>query len=160
LDGDGTLLACRLARLADDSRAFLGQAPLTLAGMLLIAWKLEVKPRAEVTKSNESATIGSKLKRIDFVGAFFLSTTILSAMLVLDMGGEKVPWSSPLIFILVGSSITAAAFFYFIEKYWANEPIFPLRLLSHRPVVLDYGLQMVQVASQMAVRGLFTFSTA
>ena len=128
----------------------MGQAPLTLVAMVLVAWKLEVKPKNN-PKNNESQSIGSKLKRIDFLGAFFMSMAILPAMLILDMGGEKVSWTSPILAILGGLTVIGGILFYVTEKHFAKEPIFPLRLLSHRDVVLDYILLTVQTASQMAV---------
>lgn len=132
--------------------AFIVQAPLTTLAMVLVAWKLNVKPRKqEDNESDEPQTIRAKLKRIDFPGAVFMSTTILTAMLILDMGGDKVPWVSSVIAILAGATLISGSLFYVTEKYWAKEPIFPLRLLSHKDVVLDYTLWLVQIASQSAV---------
>jgi hypothetical protein len=120
--------------------------------MALVAWKLKVKPKNnEPQRIDEPQTIRAKLRRIDFLGATFMSTTILSAMLVLDMGGEKVAWTSPVIIILAGLAVISGLSFYVVEKFWAKEPIFPLRLLFHRDVALDYVLMSVQIASQMAV---------
>jgi hypothetical protein len=121
--------------------------------MVLVAWKLKVRPKDDkVNNTNGPQSIGTKLKRIDLPGALLMSMTILAAMLILDIGGEKISWTSPTIAILVGTTFLSGLFFYFAEKYWAKEPIFPLRLLTHWEVVLDYILSSVQVASQMAVR--------
>jgi MFS family permease len=70
--------------------AFLIQAPATVFAMVLVAWKLKVKPKDDnLNGSNEPKSIGTKLKRVDLPGSIFMSLTILSAMLILDMGGEK-----------------------------------------------------------------------
>jgi MFS family permease len=138
--------------------AFLCQAPLTVIAMLLVAWKLDIKPTKRATEAGNGAEqhVFAKLKRVDFMGSLFLSSLILSAMLIIDMGGDKVSWTSPVIPILAIISIVSGVFFYFTEKRWAKEPIFPLRLLSHKVVVLDYAILGVQVASQLAVSSLFT----
>jgi MFS family permease len=132
--------------------AFLIQAPATVFAMVLVAWKLKVKPKDDnLNGSNEPKSIGTKLKRVDLPGSIFMSLTILSAMLILDMGGEKIPWTSPIIVILAIITVIGGLLFYSIEKYWAKEPVFPLRLLSHKDVVLDYFLLAVQIASQLPV---------
>ena len=132
--------------------AFLLQTPLTVIAMVLVAWKLKIKPKSDVNKLDEPQTIGAKLKRIDFMGALFLSSTILGVMLILDLGGEKTPWTSPTIAFLAGGTLFSGMLFYVTEKSFAREPIFPLRLLSRKAVILDYLLISIQTASQIAVR--------
>lgn len=132
--------------------AFLGQAPATVVAMVAVAWKLQIKPgKKEGDDGADGPTILSKLKRIDVVGALFLSATILAGLLVLDMGGDKVPWNSPLIYVLAGTAVVCAGIFYVVEEYWATEPIFPTRLITHKEVLLDYAIQVVQTACQVAL---------
>ena len=133
-------------------RAFIGQAPLTVIAMILVGWRLQIKPKCKPGAGpDEPKVLGSKLKRIDFLGALFMSTTILSAMLILDMGGQKVPWGSPLIAALGSVTVVAGILFYIVEMCFAKEPIFPLKLLSHKAVVLSYLTFAVQISSQMPV---------
>lgn len=117
--------------------------------MGLVAWKLHV-PEAD-GGSRSSDSLRSSLKRVDFVGAAFLSVTVLSFLLVLDMGGEKAPWASPIIVSLVGICVAFGVLFYMAEKSWAKEPIFPLQLLSQYDVVTSYLIMAFQNASQTAV---------
>lgn len=132
--------------------AFVLQAPLAVLAMLLVAWKLKVKPKsAPLEGASPSSSLGSRLRRIDFVGALFISSTVLGAMLILDLGGDEIPWRSPLIAGLAAATVCCGVCFYITEKHWAQEPIFPLRLLFHKHVVLDYLLSIVQIASQTAV---------
>ncbi|KAF2099452.1 MFS general substrate transporter [Rhizodiscina lignyota] len=132
--------------------AFLIQAPLTGIAMVLVAWRLNIQPKMKsTTKADEDQSIGAKLKRIDFVGAIFMSTTILAAAMILDMGGDKVSWASPTIGILAGATVLSGIMFYVTEKYWAKEPIFPLHLLSHKHLVLDYVLLTVQLMLYIAL---------
>ncbi|KAF2663697.1 MFS general substrate transporter [Microthyrium microscopicum] len=132
--------------------AFILQGPLTVIAMVLVAWKLELKPKPDANVENtESQTMKEKLKRIDFLGALFMSTTILAAMLVFDLGGVKVPWTSPLIAGISVIAFTSGILFYVTEKYWTEEPIFPLAVLSNKHVVLAYLLLTVQVVSQISL---------
>jgi hypothetical protein len=120
--------------------------------MILVGVKLKEAPRKDATNSDaESESTAKKLKRVDFLGAFFMSTTILSAVFILDSGGSRVAWTSPIMAILIGTTVVCGTTFYLVESRWANEPIFPLQLLSSRLVVLDYVLLLVQVMSQIAV---------
>jgi hypothetical protein len=124
--------------------------------MILVAWKLQIQPKKKQGARDDSPqTLRSNLRRIDFLGALFMSATILSAMLILDMGGEKVPWNSPFIAILGAITVISGTLFYFIEENFAQEPIFPIKLLSHKAVVLSYLMFAVQISSQMAVRTNF-----
>jgi hypothetical protein len=115
--------------------------------MALVAWRLEIPTeKAELTKSHFS-----KLMRIDFLGAFLLSTSIVWGLLVLDLGGQKIPWLDVRILALFGSSLVTGICFLLVEAFWATEPIFPLRLLLNRDVVASYINLGFQSAAQMAV---------
>jgi hypothetical protein len=115
--------------------------------MILVAWKLECHPN----QADSNSTQWQKLKRVDFPGIAFLSIAILSALLVFDMGGQKVPWTSPVVLGLASTSMASATVFALVESNYAREPIFPLRLLKHVGVVLPYLLLMLANASQTAV---------
>lgn len=120
--------------------------------MALVAWKLE--PANEDDKYDDTAEnigIWAKVKRIDFLGAGFMSLAILSILFAVEMGSSEMPWTSPIIFILAGIGVAAAVLFCLTEKLWAKEPIFPLELLSHYDVVTSYAMLSVQTCSQMAV---------
>lgn len=93
----------------------------------------------------------SKLRRIDFLGSISLALTIVGFLLVLDLGGQKVPWGHPAIWILLTLSVTLGLLFLFIEGYVAREPIFPLQLLVHRAVVTTYLVGALQAAAQYGV---------
>lgn len=132
--------------------SFLSQAPLTAIAIILVAIKLDIKPKNTNNGAQaKTETVGDKLKRIDFFGAIFLISTILGVMLILDLGGNKISWKSPFMLILIATTILSGVLFYVVEKYWAKEPVFPLRLLSHKDITLSYTISIVQIASQMAV---------
>lgn len=127
---------------------FLCQCPLIGLSIVLVWWRLEEpKPNNDPKQS-----MSTKLKRIDFLGAFFLSTTLLCFLLALDMGGDKFPWEHPLIIGLSIGTVISAGLFSLTEQYWAKEPIFPLRLLGHYVVITSYTILIIQTAIQVAVR--------
>lgn len=132
----------------DENRAFLTQIPLLLVSIALVWWKLE-EPKTELKRTDQSAI--AKWKRIDFLGALFMSLTILPVMLALDMGGQHIPWSSPFMIVLFSISAVSAIVFCLVESYWATEPIFPLKLLGHYVVVTSYVQFAIQTAIQVAV---------
>ncbi|KAF4974866.1 hypothetical protein FZEAL_8283 [Fusarium zealandicum] len=128
--------------------AFLCQAPLTIIAMLLVTFKLP-KGTTSMAKSWTAS-----LKRVDFAGAAAMSCTILSLLLVLDMGGDKLSWSSPALILLGVSGLAFGVLFCIVEKFWATEPIFPLHLLANRHVMLFYSV-MVLCCSTLAGMMMF-----
>jgi MFS family permease len=130
-----------------DHRSFLGQCPPTLLALALVAWKLEIPSLA--TTSTQSAI--SKLRRVDFLGAIFLSLSIVCGLLALDFGGQRMPWTDPEILLLLGASVMTLNIFVLVEAVWAKEPIFPLRLLLNRDVITSYINLGFQTGAQGAV---------
>ncbi|PSN71462.1 putative major facilitator superfamily transporter [Corynespora cassiicola Philippines] len=129
--------------------AFLIQCPPTLLSIILVEWKLKLPQKnLEETKSE---TNWDKLRRIDFVGAFFMSLTILAALLVLDTGGQKYAWTHPVILSSFCLTIVSGISFALIERYWAREPIFPLQLLTRYVVVTSYISLLLQNFAQSAL---------
>lgn len=132
-------------------RTLAGQAPITGIGIILVAWKLKLPPRRDEVEGAEPVTLRSKLKRIDFPGALFLSTSLLPILLLLDAGGQKFAWISWPTLVLVLISAFSGALFSTAESKWAAEPIFPLRLLANYDVLISYLGIAIQNASQTAV---------
>jgi hypothetical protein len=126
-------------------RAFIGQCPLLILSIVLVWWKLE-EPQQNVELKQ---SIWTKLKRIDFVGAFFMSVAILACITAFDFGSKKA--NSTLIAILVAVGVTAGVFFVLTEKFWAEEPIFPLELLGKDAVITSYTIIFIQTGIQVAV---------
>lgn len=93
----------------------------------------------------------NSLARIDGLGAFLLGSGILALMLPLEIGGQKVPWTHPLVFSLVWAGILLLFFFVRVEAGWAKEPIFPLRLFRKRNVTMSYLIIAAQSGAQLGV---------
>ncbi|KAI4723058.1 MFS general substrate transporter [Aureobasidium sp. EXF-10727] len=94
-------------------------------------------------------SIWTKLRRIDFVGAFFMSIAILASITAFDLGSKKA--STPVLTILVAVAVTAGVLFALTEKLWAKEPIFPLELLGKDAVITSYSIISIQTGIQVAL---------
>jgi hypothetical protein len=121
--------------------------------LALVIWKLQIPHLDESSKVSHA----SKLRRIDFLGAILLSISIVCGLMVLEMGGQRVIWTSPKILTLLGSSLITGNLFILVEGFWAKEPIFPLRLLLNRDVVTSYINLAFQTGAQGAVSVLHSF---
>jgi hypothetical protein len=125
-----------------------------MLALSLVAWKLQIATQ----ESNPKQSNLSRLKRIDFFGAILLSTSIVCALLVLDLGGQRKLWTDPTILLLFGSSLVSMNLFLLVEAFWAKEPIFPLRLLLNRDVITTYFNLGFQTGAQGAVSHMFISS--
>ncbi|KAH7378396.1 major facilitator superfamily domain-containing protein [Phaeosphaeria sp. MPI-PUGE-AT-0046c] len=124
--------------------SFLGQAPIAGVAMLLIALTL---PRHADSKTDVGSR-GSKLSRIDFLGATCMTLSILGLLLPLEIGGDRIPWSSPKIVVLLLGAFFFGLAFLAVEKWVAKEPMVPLPLLRHRDVVTSCFVMLFQCAAQ------------
>nr|POE46903.1 vacuolar membrane amino acid uptake transporter fnx2 [Quercus suber] len=125
---------------------FLIQVPPIILAILLVQWFLRLAPR----EGELTSTKWEKLKRVDFLGAVFLCSAILSICLILDTGGQSLAWSSlPIkIFAVVGGVASIA---FAINSRYVQEPIFPLGLLRQYVVVTNYLLSMVASTGQLSL---------
>jgi MFS family permease len=126
--------------------SFFGQTPFFLIAILL-GWIFLPGRQHRVERRDELKA----LSRVDFLGTFLLAALILTFLLPLEIGGVKVPWTHPLIFSLLGTSVVLVVLFGITEEYWAKDPIFPLLLLKHKDVVLSYLIMGLQVAAQLGL---------
>lgn len=137
-----------LRTYAKHNRSFLGQCPPTLLAAFLVAWKLKPTYISECPEQSQL----SKLRRIDFLGAILLSLSIICGLLVLELGGKRIPFTHPTILSLLAASLVTGHLFLLVEGFVAKEPIFPLRLMLNRDVVASYINLGFQTGAQMAVR--------
>ena len=137
--------------------SFAYQAPLALVALALLWWKLptDFEHNAAVRESNNSKRSGqttlSKLRRIDIPGAFFMTTSIVTFLLVLNFASKKLTLSDPLIIGLILLCIICSLLFLLVEAKYASEPIFPLRLLLERDALTAYLIIGFLNAGQMSV---------
>ncbi|KAI9790591.1 MAG: hypothetical protein M1835_000881 [Candelina submexicana] len=105
--------------------AFLIQVPLVVVSGILIYFTVD----APVKETNKPS-----LKRVDFLGAISLVTTLVFLLVALNSGGNQVPWTHPLVLTTLPLSAVSLGVFIFVEENVASEPIIPVRLLLNRTV--------------------------
>lgn len=134
------------------TRSFYIQCPFLVTAIALVAWKLDGSGSPASTQVDGNRPKQAKFRRIDFLGSITLALTIVGFLLVLDIGGQRLPWTHPLVWIIFAAASGFAILFVLIEAYVAREPIFPLRLIAHRDVITAYFVTALQGAAQFAVQ--------
>jgi len=132
----------------------LGQCPLVAISILLVWWRLGDSKnndtgKAGVTTPTQKGTL-SKFKRIDFLGALAMSATILFILLLLELSAANKVWRGYIIGFGIATIVSGFAF-WLIEKRFAAEPIFPLRLLGKRAVIIFCTIIAFATATQTSV---------
>jgi MFS family permease len=106
--------------------AFLLQVPMTIISGLMV-WFLVKIPVQETDRA--------RWKRIDWLGALTLTTTLVLLLLGLNSGGNVVPWDHPLVLTSLPLSAVCLLAFIYVESSYAEEPIIPVHLLLDRTVL-------------------------
>ncbi|KAI5288430.1 hypothetical protein KEM54_005219 [Ascosphaera aggregata] len=106
--------------------AFLGQVPFMVVSTVLVVWIVDIPVRVHDH---------SRLKRIDFLGSFALTTSLVLLLIGLNAGGNQVPWTHPLIMTAFPLSAVFLGLFVYVEEYKALEPVVSVRLLLHRTIL-------------------------
>lgn len=128
-------------------RSFYFQCPIAALAFLLVAWKLKLPKHATHIEQSKWEKFG----RIDFLGCICLSTSIVALLLSFDFFAKAKSWSDKLPIISISAGILMVALFVIVEKYWAKEPIFPLKLLTRRDAVSCYSILALQSGAQLTV---------
>ena len=137
----------------------MGQVPLTLLALLLVAWKFKKSVRLPGSESvKENGVVISRIRRIDFIGATLLSTGIISLLFAVDILAEHKSGQTVKLAVATSSSFVLIISFLFIEVGHVKEPIFPPKLLLRRDVATTYSICLLQSAAQMGVNILFAQS--
>ena len=127
-----------------------------LAVAIFLCWRI-VPSNLAGRSSNKSLgnevqlNTSGKLARIDFLGSSLLAIFILLLLLPLELGGEKVPWSHPLIPGLFAAAAISLVLFVLVEKRWTEEPVLDLDSFKQRDVVLGFLIMAFQSAAQVGV---------
>ncbi|KAI0044796.1 MFS general substrate transporter [Auriscalpium vulgare] len=122
--------------------AFLLQVPLTAIAFVAVASALQVpKP--------ESADLRSRLRRVDFGGAFCLVFTVLTLLVGLDRGGN-ISWND----VMTQSALAAFGVFFVafivVETRLAREPFAPTRIVANSNLLASYLCNFFGIASAIA----------
>ena len=93
------------------------------------------------------------MKKVDFAGALTLVLALSIQLVGLGLGGNELPWSSPVVIALLIGSVFLLAIFVVIEGRTTAIPIIPLRMLRGR---LPVATQVSNVCAGMAAYGVCT----
>ena len=131
--------------------SFIGQGPLISLAIILVAFRLPAHTESPSVSTVQVKGQPSKLRRVDFVGAFGLALTIVSLLTALSLGGQDYPWVHPYVIIPGVTSVAAGIFFVVWETKYALEPVFPPSLIVQRDVATAYAVSALQLAAQSSV---------
>lgn len=87
------------------------------------------------TGLGSSGHIKEKLKRVDFLGSFFLVMTLLTILLAASLGNQYFTYTSPTFFSLLGMAIMFLSLFVYVETNVSPEPILPIHLMTERTIL-------------------------
>jgi hypothetical protein len=111
--------------------AFLFQLPLLLLSILIVVSKVNVPVPSSKFPGDES--LRRKLARIDWLGSATLVIFVGALLTGVSLKtSEELAWSHPWVVALLTTGVLFSVLFYMVEKYWAREPVMPLRLLGQR----------------------------
>lgn len=77
-------------------------------------------------------TVMESMKAFDNAGSLFLIIAVSTLVLGMNLGGNVLPWSSPVVIAALVVAAVSAIWLIYIEKE-ATRPVMPLVLLSTRP---------------------------
>lgn len=125
------------------------QVPFTLIGLTLVLCCLPGRADTSALEHEQSETLATKIKRVDFTGAITLACTISSVLLIFELLAKDAPWWQVLVVVVV--AILTSTVFYIVETRYAREPILPMHLLTRADLLTSYGLASVQIAAQFGM---------
>ncbi|KAF3903216.1 hypothetical protein ABW20_dc0102747 [Dactylellina cionopaga] len=102
--------------------AFLFQTPIIIISAIAVALLVDIPVR----NTSEGA-----LKRVDFLGATTLVSSLILLLVGLNTGGNLLPWTHPLVLTTIPLSFAILVLFIYAESR-AKEPIIPVHLLLLR----------------------------
>lgn len=119
----------------------------------IISCTLVVPNTRQVSAHDGAAQPMNFFVRIDIAGILLLGLSILVLMLPLELGGVKIPWHHPAVFVLFGAGALLFLLFLANEIWWAKNPAFPVRMLKNRELMACYAVIGLLSAAQTAVSG-------
>lgn len=126
-----------------DARAFLAQTPLCAVAFVAVALTLKLP---KIKSSNWK----SKLRRVDFAGAFVLICAVFTLLLGLDRG-SNLAWNAPITLVSLCLSLPLFIFFVFIEQNFAVEPCAPGHIIFEKSLVPCYLVNFFGSGALMSV---------
>ncbi|KAL1914238.1 uncharacterized protein VTP21DRAFT_9078 [Calcarisporiella thermophila] len=130
----GALLASNLWRLH-----FYVYIAFIVFFIIPLVWRVKM-PKAK-------GSLIEKIKGIDYIGNVILIVCCVSTMIGFNWAGSKYAWDSPLIVSMLCIALASLVVFVLYEKYYAKNPIIPLRCFNIRNVSCVYLIDIVFNAS-------------
>ncbi|ODN99121.1 hypothetical protein I350_07276 [Cryptococcus amylolentus CBS 6273] len=139
--GVGAAVGASLGGLFSDSLgwrfAYLFPVPLSILSILVFVYR--ARPKLIELHQGEEGKI--QLKDIDVLGSGLLLTAITLLMIIINLGGDEIPWTSPLVpTIVISTGIIAFVFFRHEAK--ASLPVLPIGLIKSRHMVSQVGMNL------------------
>ncbi|KAF4627847.1 hypothetical protein G7Y89_g10304 [Cudoniella acicularis] len=121
--------------------AFIGQFPMCILAIIAVYFLLDLP-------KTDSSHWFSKLRRIDFLGAFSLVIAVFALLVGLDRG-SNVSWSETITIVCCSVSIPLFAIFIFIEMKIASHPFAPGHIIFNRSLTASYISNFFALAAYM-----------
>ncbi len=87
-------------------------------------------PQAKVKKSKHAA------RRLEYPSAALLLVSVAAPLFALNLGGEVLEWSHPVVITLFCLTPAFIGLFHYVETHVANTPILPKRFIHNRNVAI------------------------
>lgn len=108
---------------------FLVNVPIAIAAFVVIAIAFQTRTKGEK-------------RRIDYMGAMLLTTTLAALVIYTSVGGTVLPWFSPEALVLPAIALVALIGFVLVERR-AAEPILPLYLFRNNAFLVSNGVGFI-----------------
>ncbi|KAL6910574.1 major facilitator superfamily domain-containing protein [Trichoderma evansii] len=122
--------------------SFMIQAPLCLIAWISVYFVLDLEPPSKDHWA-------SKVRQIDFLGAFTLVLAVISLLTGLD-SGPNLGWSNRITIISLSLTPVFFALFLFVEMKIAKHPFAPGHLILSRDLFPCFVVNMFGMASQLS----------
>lgn len=73
-----------------------------------------------------------RFKKIDYLGAIIIVSAVVCFLLSTSMGGNSRPWSDPLVYGLLISSVVLGTLFCYVQAKVVSNPLMPWDIISAR----------------------------
>ncbi|WVQ94135.1 hypothetical protein IAU59_001213 [Kwoniella sp. CBS 9459] len=121
--------------------------PVPLGLFAITVFLSKVRPKIQELRAGEKTTLS--VSDIDYIGSLLLMTAITILMVVVNLGGDEIPWNSPWVPALLALVVLFCAVFFRHEKN-VPLPVLPLKLLANRHMASLVGLNFF---GSMAITG-------
>lgn len=129
---------------------FIFQIPLAIIVGLAIFTFLNLPPGSPGLGAT-GTEFSEKLKRVDFLGAFFLVSSLMIILTTASFGGSQFAYTSKTFIGLVFFSAFLFSCFVYTECYISDEPIIPMEVMSERTVLAS------SLANWFYTMGVFSY---